>query len=350
MAQVSLQHVRKVYAGGAEGLRGFSLDIADGELVVLFGPSGCGKSTTVRLIAGLESPTEGTIRIGGRDVAGVPPRDRGVAMVSQGSSLYPHMTVRRNLEFPLRVRRMPVSEVRSRVARTAEGLGIEGLLDRKPARLSGGERQRAALGRALVQQPRVFLMDEPLSDLDASLRADLRQRIRALQRRLHTTLVYVTHDQEEALALADRLVVLSRGLLQQAAPPREVYERPANRCVAGAVGSPVMNFFRGAVRGGRVQVAGSWLGVGSPTLEGRDVVVGVRPSALRESATGSLSITVSSVELLGESVDVVGDLGAVPVAARLPARDGITIGQPLRLDATHVMAFEPGEFGARLFP
>ena len=350
MTQVSLQHVRKVYAGGAEGLRGLTLEVERGELVVLLGPSGCGKSTTLRLIAGLEAPTEGTIRLGGRDMAGVPPSERGVAMVAQGSPLYPHLTVRGNLEFPLRARRVAAENMRNRVGGVAHALGIDGLLDRRPAALSGGERQRAALGRAMVQQPRVFLMDEPLSDLDGALRVELRRQVKALQRRLRATMVYVTHDQEEAMALADRVVVIGRGLLQQAGPPREVYERPANRFVAGALGTPTMNFFRGAVRGGRVEVGDSWLAVNAPGLEGRDVVVGARPTALREAPGGALRLAVASVEPLGEFMDVVGEVAGAPVTARLPARDGMKVGDSVRLDATSVMVFEPGEFGVRLFP
>src|SRR5207244_2247336 len=258
MAEVTLQHLAKVYSNGIEAVRDLNLTIADSELVVLLGPSGCGKTTTLRLIAGLEEPTAGTISIGGQVVNGVPPRRRNVAMVFQRSTLYPHLNVRRNIAFGLRLRQHtnPLAklalrlsrpalyaqakhqdkEIVQRVQSTARLLGLEELLDRRPSQLSGGQQQRVALGRAIARQPEVFLLDEPLSQLDGRLRAELRHELHLLQRRIRKTMAYVTHDQAEALTLADRLVVMDRGLVQQVDRPLAVYERPINRFVAAFLG------------------------------------------------------------------------------------------------------------------
>src|SRR6201997_3606269 len=236
VAEIVLDNISKVFAGGVVAVDGVSLTIAGGEFLVLVGPSGCGKSTLLRMIAGLEQVTEGTISIGDRDVTDLPPRSRDVAMVFQSYALYPHMTVRENLGYGLKVRKTPKQEIRERVTRAAELLGLDKLLDRKPAALSGGQRQRVAMGRAIVRQPRAFLMDEPLSNLDAKLRVQMRAEIAQLQRSLGTTTIYVTHDQPEAMTLGSRVAVLNQGVLQQIASPQEMYRNPANLFVAGFIG------------------------------------------------------------------------------------------------------------------
>lgn len=248
MASVTLEHVSKAFRDGRRtvfAVRDFNLYVADGEMVVLVGPSGCGKTTTLRIIAGLEEASEGTIRIGNRVVNRVPPRRRDVAMVFQSGALYPHLTAYDNLAFPLRMQGEGRGEIDARVRETAGLLGLDRLLHRKPAELSGGERQRVALGRAMVRRPRVFLFDEPLSNLDAPSRARMRGELRALQRRLAVTAIYVTHDQEEAMSLGDRLAVMKEGRLQQIGAPLDLYDRPASRFVAAVVGSPAMNFVEG---------------------------------------------------------------------------------------------------------
>jgi multiple sugar transport system ATP-binding protein len=248
MASIALAGVRKVYTNGHVAVHGLDLEIADGELMVLVGPSGSGKSTALRLIAGLETPTGGTVHIGGDDVTAVPPQERDLAMVFQSYALYPHKTVRQNLAFPLRMHGVPRAEVDTRVQRVAASLGLETMLDRKPAQLSGGQRQRVALGRAAVREPRAFLFDEPLSNLDPALRVHTRAELALLHRQLAATMVYVTHDQEEAMTLGDRIAVLKDGELQQVAPPLALYREPANIFVAGFIGSPAMNLFEGVVR------------------------------------------------------------------------------------------------------
>src|SRR5438094_3846178 len=243
MARVELEPVDRVYPGGTHALFDLTLAIDDAELMVLVGPSGCGKSTVLRLIAGLEDATAGTIRIGDRVVNELRPQERNVAMVFQDYALYPYLSARGNLEFPLRMRRLSRAEMRRRVERAADLLGIGPLLERLPKQLSGGQRQRVAMGRALVREPSVFLLDEPLSNLDAKLRLQVRAEIGELQARTHTTMIYVTHDQVEAMTLGDRVAVLDRGRLQQVAPPRDLYDRHANAFVAGFIGNPPMNLF-----------------------------------------------------------------------------------------------------------
>src|SRR5262245_8415581 len=243
MAAIDLEHVDKTYDGGTRALADVSLAVADGEFVVLVGPSGCGKSTLLRIVAGLETPTSGIVRIGGRDATGLAAQERNVAMVFQDYALYPHMTARENLAFPLRMRKVARDARDAQVDRVAETLGLTALLDRLPKQLSGGQRQRVAMGRALVREPDAFLMDEPLSNLDARLRTQVRAEIKELQRRTKTTTLYVTHDQVEAMTLGDRVAVLDHGVLQQVAPPRELYDRPANAFVAGFIGNPPMNLF-----------------------------------------------------------------------------------------------------------
>jgi multiple sugar transport system ATP-binding protein len=354
MAQVELENVSKVYPGGVAAVRQISLDIADGEFVALVGPSGCGKTTTLRMIAGLEDLSSGDIRIGGRVVNDVHPRDRDIAMVFQNYALYPHMTVERNMSFALRIRKVPKPEIRRRVAEAARILGIEDLLDRKPRQLSGGQRQRVAVGRAIVREPKAFLFDEPLSNLDARLRLTTRAELKALHQRLKTTTVYVTHDQEEAMTLGDRIVVMSKGVVQQVGPPLGVYRRPANRFVAGFIGSPPMNFINGRLAGGAFVEdgqAGLRVPLQRPAREG-PTVLGFRPQALRDSGSGpEIEVLIRVVEPLGEVVDLHGATPAgSPVVARIPPSAAFAPGARARLwlDPGAIHLFEPGEFGPAL--
>jgi multiple sugar transport system ATP-binding protein len=276
MAEIVLDHVTKSYTGGATAVQDLSLTIADGEFLILVGPSGCGKSTTLNMIAGLEDISSGELRIGGERVNEKEPRDRDIAMVFQSYALYPHMTVRQNIAFPLTLAKMPKADIAAKVEETAKILDLTALLDRKPAQLSGGQRQRVAMGRAIVRSPKAFLMDEPLSNLDAKLRVQMRTEIARLQARLGTTTVYVTHDQTEAMTLGDRVVVMSGGVAQQIGSPDELYNEPANLFVAGFIGSPSMNFFPAT----RTDV-GVQLPFGEVTLsdEARAALDGHRPSA-----------------------------------------------------------------------
>jgi multiple sugar transport system ATP-binding protein len=372
MAGLSLQNVSKVHPNGVAAVADFSLVIPDGQFTVLVGPSGCGKTTTLRLIAGLDEPSGGEIRIGARTVNEVAPKDRDIAMVFQNYALYPHMTVYKNMSFALKLRGVPRADIDRRVRSTAAMLGIEDLLDRRPRALSGGQRQRVAVGRAIVREPAAFLFDEPLSNLDAKLRVTTRAELKALHQRLKTTTVYVTHDQEEAMTLGDRVVVMYRGRIQQAAPPLEVYRRPANRFVASFVGTPPMNFLDGTVQrgagglefvtvpGGQASVAIP-IPVSTPSLDSRigsPVVAGVRPQHFSEvgdpgpsrQPNASLKLTVRVVEPLGDTMDVHGTVGDHQLVARLRARAGVEVGQALRLtlEPEKCHFFEPGEFGASL--
>ncbi|MGZ4193526.1 MAG: ABC transporter ATP-binding protein [Solirubrobacteraceae bacterium] len=310
MPGVTLESVTKRFPGGAVAVDDLSLQVGDGEFMILVGPSGCGKTTALRMIAGLETPTSGTIRIGDRIVNEVSARDRDIAMVFQNYALYPHMTVARNLGYPLRQRRVPRAEVARRVSEVADMLGLGELLKRRPGQLSGGQRQRVAMGRALVREPEVFLLDEPLSNLDAKLRVQMRAALKRLHGRLGVTTVYVTHDQVEAMTLGDRIAVLSEGRLQQLGPPQDVYDHPANVFVAGFIGSPPMNLLRGRVRSGHA-TAGD-LVVPAPGVPDSDVFVGVRPESLRPAVNGlpSLGFEVAVVEPLGDEVIVHGTVGA----------------------------------------
>jgi multiple sugar transport system ATP-binding protein len=317
MATVEFRRVRKSY-GSNEIVKGVDLEVADGEFVVLVGPSGCGKSTLLRMIAGLEEVTAGELSIDGTVVNNVSPRDRDVAMVFQSYALYPHMTVRRNMAFALEVRKAPRSEVDKRVGEAATMLGLEELLDRYPKQLSGGQRQRVAMGRAIVRRPKVFLFDEPLSNLDASLRAQMRVELARLHRTLGTTMLYVTHDQVEAMTLADRIAVVNGGVLQQVGEPDELYDRPVNTFVAGFIGSPSMNFLDGTLegRGNGFVACERDSGTASPGFalatddsrvaghgrDGQEVVLGVRPHDLHpstESEEIGLTATVDVVEPMG---------------------------------------------------
>src|SRR6478735_2524450 len=253
MAQITLEHITKRYPDGFEAVKDFNLDVADGEFMILVGPSGCGKSTALRMIAGLEDITDGELKIGGEVVNQRAPKDRDIAMVFQNYALYPHMTVRENMGFALKLAKTPQDEIESKVNEAAKILDLEQHLDRKPANLSGGQRQRVAMGRAIVRNPQVFLMDEPLSNLDAKLRVQMRAEVSRIQSRLGTTTVYVTHDQTEAMTLGDRVAVMRAGVLQQVGAPAELYNNPKNLFVAGFMGSPAMNFMPGELSDGTVQ-------------------------------------------------------------------------------------------------
>src|SRR3984957_10424262 len=312
MAQVVFDAVTKRY-DDVVAVDDLSLRVADGELLVLLGPSGCGKTTALRMVAGLETLSTGTISIGERVVNDVEPKDRDVAMVFQSYALYPHLTVRRNIEFPLRQRQFEKAERQRLAAEAAETLGLTTLLDRKPAQLSGGQRQRVALARSIVRSPQVFLMDEPLSNLDATLRVQTRADIVTLQQRLSTTTIYVTHDQVEAMTMGDRIAVMNKGFLQQVAPPQELYEKPANTFVAGFIGSPGMNLITGRTEDGGASVAIQGGSIPMPTRLRRaaaqltGVVVGMRPETLALDPDGSFGATVLIVELLGAEVHVIAE-------------------------------------------
>jgi multiple sugar transport system ATP-binding protein len=318
MSEVRLVNVSKRYEGthaSRAALAAFDLTIPAGEMVVLVGPSGCGKSTTLRIVAGLEEATTGQVFVDGRDVTHVPPAQRDIAMVFQSYALYPHMTVFENLAFALRIRKLGEAEIQARVDEVARSLGIHEYLGRRPKALSGGQRQRVAIGRAVVRNPKVFLFDEPLSNLDAKLRGDMRREIARIHRDSKTTSLYVTHDQVEAMTLADRIVVLKDGTIQQVGTPMEIYDAPANRFVAGFFGTPAMNFLRAEVAGdGRLlRGAGFELPVtgspGSPyrdadTTAGKDVIVGIRPEAVGLDARGGIAVPaeVNLREVLGAEV------------------------------------------------
>jgi len=316
MATVSLERLRKAHPGAPDALRELSLEIGDGEFLSLVGPSGCGKSTTLNLIAGLDEPTSGVVRIDGRPVNGLSPAERDVAMVFQSYALYPHKDVRGNLAFPLQLARVPRAEMDRRVSETAELLGITSLLSRKPRELSGGQRQRVALGRALVRKPRVFLFDEPLSNLDAGLRAQLRAELKRLHASLRATFVYVTHDQAEAMTLSDRIAVLDAGQLQQVAPPKEIYDRPANRFVAEFFGTPRINVVPGRL-------------LGLPDGE-----VSVRPEhleVLSEAQPGAVEGTLELIELTGAETWLTVAVAGQRLVARAGADYAGRAGERVRL-------------------
>jgi multiple sugar transport system ATP-binding protein len=389
MAQIVLDHVEKVYAGGVKALDDLNLEVREGEFMVLVGPSGCGKSTALRSIAGLEEITGGTISIGSRVVNELPPKDRDIAMVFQNYALYPHMTVEENLAFGLRLRHTPKDDIRRRVGEAAAMLGLEPYLRRKPAALSGGQRQRVAMGRAIVREPQAFLMDEPLSNLDAKLRVSMRAALNQLHDRLGITTVYVTHDQVEAMTLGDRVCVLRDGRLQQVDTPQRLFDAPVNLFVAGFIGSPAMNFaVAGLVRddGPAVAFAGYRLPVPAavlaarPGLEGyfgQQVIVGIRPSDFEDAALGGagwarLPVRVGVTEELGTEIHVIFTIDAPPVehhsitsaagsheeedeavaalsggkslwTARVSSRSAARSGQPLELavDTSRLHFFDP---------
>ena len=349
MADVRLENVTKVFPGGTTAVDGFTLDIANQEFIVLVGPSGCGKSTTLRMVAGLEEISSGTIRIGNRVVNDVPPKDRDIAMVFQNYALYPHMSVYKNMAFGLKLRRFPKDEIDRRVREAAKILGIESLLERKPKALSGGQRQRVAVGRAIVRQPQAFLFDEPLSNLDAKLRVEMRAELKRLHHRLQTTVIYVTHDQAEAMTLGDRVVVMNEGKIQQVAPPLEIYDYPLNRFVAGFLGTPAMNFVSGrlAASNGSVlfEVGSSQIRLPQAVAKrvqayvGKPMTLGVRPEDIGYSAAGKfagpdnvLPATVRVVEPLGDEqiVHLAGPTDAAMIC-KLDAH--VKVGVDQRMDA-----------------
>jgi sn-glycerol 3-phosphate transport system ATP-binding protein len=344
MAAVSLRALRKSY-GGVEVIHGVSCEIADGELIVVVGPSGCGKSTLLRMVAGLEEVTAGEIAIGGRVVNRIEPKDRDIAMVFQNYALYPHMSVFDNMAYGLKIRRLPKREIAERVERAAATLQIDKLLDRKPRQLSGGQRQRVAMGRAIVRDPQVFLFDEPLSNLDAKLRVQMRVEIKKLQQRLGTTSIYVTHDQVEAMTLADRLIVMNGGIAEQVGAPIELYERPATVFVAGFIGSPAMNLVPGRRGdGGRILIAGGAALPAPPGGEaGGELVIGLRPEHLAIDGAADLSLAVELVEMLGADTIVHGRIGGngPGLLARLPGTVRVAVGErlPLTIAPEHIHLF-----------
>ena len=362
MASLKLSHIYKRYAAGIVAVSDFTLDIEDKEFIILVGPSGCGKSTTLRMIAGLEEISDGELYIDDRLVNDIPPKDRDIAMVFQNYALYPHMTVFDNMAFGLKIRKMPKAEIKRRVTAAAQILGIEHLLERKPAALSGGQRQRVALGRAIVRSPKVFLLDEPLSNLDAKLRAQMRTELSRLHQQLQTTFIYVTHDQTEAMTMATRIVVMSDGFIQQVAAPQELYENPCNKFVATFIGTPQMNTIQATVN---VRGNDTWLDIGEKTsikmpegkgkdpavlaYNGKKVVVGIRPEHIHDEPVYIQQLPDCLVEA---QVDVVEALGSETFlyfasegqnfTARVSAHSTTRAGDKVKVafDTAHVHLFD----------
>ena len=372
MASLSLKGIYKKYPGGVVAVSDFNLEIKDKEFIILVGPSGCGKSTTLRMIAGLEEITEGELYIGDRLVNDVAPKDRDIAMVFQNYALYPHMTVFENMAFGLKLRKTPKDEIKRRVEEAARTLDIDHLLDRKPKALSGGQRQRVALGRAIVREPQVFLLDEPLSNLDAKLRAQMRTELTKLHQRLGTTFIYVTHDQTEAMTMASRIVVMKDGLIQQVDSPQNLYEHPVNVFVAGFIGSPQMNFIEALVnddndgnyylefgsedtktkRGVKYQVylpeTKTRHDVLKPYLE-KKVIMGIRPEALRDeemylsaATTGVLECKVDVTELMGAETFLYLNCEDIPLTARVSPRSTARAGDTIKvaIDVNRICIFD----------
>ena len=349
MAKVLLKNVRKVYPGSGEVVSDFNLEVADKEFLVLLGPSGCGKTTTLRMVAGLEEATEGDLVIDDRRVNDVPPKDRDIAMVFQNYALYPHMSVYDNMAFGLKLRKYPKDEIDQRVREAADILGLTGLLDRKPKALSGGERQRVALGRAIVRKPKVFLFDEPLSNLDAKLRVQTRAEISKLHHRLQATIIYVTHDQTEAMTMGDRIVVMHKGRVQQVAAPQALYGQPANRFVAGFIGTPPMNFIEGEItpkKGGLYITTDEGISVRIiddqleklKAFENKSVHMGLRPENIYDklyasNATPDNTVTarVEVIEPLGPMTHIYVTIGRTPLIAQVNANDQVEVNQDIDL-------------------
>ena len=365
MAEIRFEQVSKVFPREVHAVEQLTLHVEDGQFVVLVGPSGCGKTTSLRMVAGLETVSEGTIRIGNRVVNDVPAKDRDVAMVFQNYALYPHMSVYQNMAFGLKMRRFKRAEIDRRVAWAAGMLGIEELLRRKPKELSGGQRQRVAVGRAIVRRPKAYLFDEPLSNLDARLRLATRAELKRLHQRLGTTTLYVTHDQEEAMTLGDHVAVMDRGRLQQSDAPLAVYNRPANRFVAGFLGMPPMNFLDGALRaeGGEMWFEGAGVRLRiekrkAPRLEkhlGEPVVLGIRPEAIEPCSptegNEDLRLAVGVVEPVGSLADVYASTtDGTSMVARVRADHGLSPGDRFsaRVDPAGIHVFEQGEYGVNL--
>ncbi|WP_395813773.1 ABC transporter ATP-binding protein [Devosia sp.] len=340
---LEIRDLKKTF-GLVEVLKSISIEMADGDFLVLVGPSGCGKSTLLNCIAGLEETSGGKILIGGKDVTEVPPRDRDIAMVFQSYALYPTMSVAENIGFGMKVRKVPKPEQDKKIAEVAKLLQIEHLLERKPGALSGGQRQRVAMGRALVREPVLFLFDEPLSNLDAKLRVELRGEIKRLHERLRASIVYVTHDQIEAMTLGTRIVVLNQGVIQQIGTPAEIYERPANIFVADFMGSPPMNLVPAIHEGGRLHFTGGQSLVAPPALRPGDVIVGIRPEAfLPATGEGQLRLRAVSVEHAGSDTFAHVELGGKTITARLPGKIKVKTGDevPLDVDLDAVCFFDP---------
>jgi multiple sugar transport system ATP-binding protein len=338
MANVSIRDVRKRF-GATEVLHGVSVEVDDGEFVILVGPSGCGKSTLLRMIAGLENISDGEIAIAGRVVNNVAPKERDIAMVFQNYALYPHMTVRDNMAFALTLAKMPKGMIEQQVARAAQILGLTQYLNRYPRQLSGGQRQRVAMGRAIVRDPQVFLFDEPLSNLDAKLRVQMRAEIKELHQRLATTTVYVTHDQIEAMTMADKIVVMNAGNVEQIGAPLDLYDRPNNLFVAGFIGSPAMNFLKGRIEQGSFRADG---GAALPLpgkapgnangSDGKPIVYGVRPEHFQLSAEG-LPATVHVIEPTGSETQVMADFAGAPIICAFRERVSAKPGETIRVTA-----------------
>jgi multiple sugar transport system ATP-binding protein len=358
MADVTLDNVTKVYPGDVVAVSDVTLHVADKELLVLVGPSGCGKSSTLRMVAGLEEVTRGTIKIEGKVVNDVPPKDRNIAMVFQNYALYPHMTVYKNMAFGLKLRKYPKEEIDRRVSEAASLLGIQDLLDRKPKALSGGQRQRVALGRAIVRHPAAFLFDEPLSNLDAKLRVGMRAELSKLHHRLGTTMIYVTHDQVEAMTLGDRIAVMDGGAIQQLASPLALYERPENKFVAGFLGTPPMNFLNGRIESdnGHAQFnEGSarislpdWASRSADALPARESVFGVRPEDIKIGPPpGDVRARVNVVEPLGDEMIVYVSTDYHDLVCKAPPHEKVAVddevGLTLNIDKTHLFDPETGK-------
>jgi sn-glycerol 3-phosphate transport system ATP-binding protein len=350
MAEVGIRSVRKTYPGGFEAIKGIDCAVGDGEFLVMLGPSGCGKSTLLRMVAGLETISAGEVSIGGRVVNDLEPKDRDIAMVFQNYALYPHMTVYDNMAYGLKIRGMPKSEIEAKVHKAADILELRSLLERRPRQLSGGQRQRVAMGRAIVREPAVFLFDEPLSNLDAKLRTQMRVEINRLQDRLGITSLYVTHDQVEAMTLADRMMVMNGGVAEQIGTPMEVYHRPASTFVAGFIGSPAMNFLPAKLteqgvelRGGhKVPLTNGFNGTSAGASTGREVTLGIRPEHLTHETgqgIGDIAVQVELVEALGADTVVHARLASSgdPLIARLPGSAHVNNGDTLHF------AITPGE-------
>jgi multiple sugar transport system ATP-binding protein len=331
MAAVRIRNVAKRY-DNVVVMQDIDLDVADGEFIVLVGASGCGKSTLLRMIAGLEPITAGDIEIGGRRVNDLEPRDRDVAMVFQTYALYPHLDVRENMSFSLRLRKRPAEEIAQKVDGTAGTLALEALLDRRPRALSGGQRQRVAMGRAIVRHPQLFLFDEPLSNLDAKLRVAMRTEIRALHQRLHATSIYVTHDQVEAMTMADRMVVMNAGRIEQIGRPLDVYDRPETLYVAQFIGSPAINVWRGSADAGLLRTErGVTLSLPAATPAGAPVAAAFRPEHVEIDPQGTLDARVDVVETLGPETYVYMDAGGLPLCARVDRTQRMAPGDRVRL-------------------
>jgi sn-glycerol 3-phosphate transport system ATP-binding protein len=337
MASIHFRNVEKAYGSGSQAVKvihGVTADIADGEFVVIVGPSGCGKSTLLRMVAGLEEITGGDIAIGERVVNDLEPAERDIAMVFQNYALYPHMSVYDNMAYGLKIAKVPKADIDARVRKAATMLELSTLLERKPRQLSGGQRQRVAMGRAIVRQPKVYLFDEPLSNLDAKLRAQTRLEIQRLHREMGVTSLFVTHDQVEAMTLAQRMMVLNAGVVEQFGAPAEVYARPASTFVAGFIGSPPMNLLHGNAHAAEFSLEGKALPLPAPAPRSGALVLGMRPEHLRIDAAGAWPATVEMVEMLGAERLVYTRLGAAQVTVRIDGEDVVPVaGQTVRLHA-----------------